>query len=260
MTTDIRSPLVEVFLKGDVERDVRLLAARGAFAPRARDQMTLLMMLVSDLDTDIAATAAATLDTIDREILASFLASSEATEELRAYFATRGIEPGPVARPDAERPLVVGEGDVAEPDEAAQADSENESVQQRLTKMTVPDKARLAMRGSREERGILIRDSNKLVSTSVLSSPKITESEIESIARMTSVSDEILRTIARTRAWVKSYAVAAALVRNPKTPLAISLNLLGRLSDRDLRTLATNRNIPEVLRLNARKKLVTSKP
>jgi hypothetical protein len=58
---------------------------------------------------------------------------------------------------------------------------------------------------------------------------------------------------------MKNYAVAAALARNPKTPVGVSMNLLSRLNDKDLRALSTNRNVAEVVRASARKKLVIDK-
>jgi hypothetical protein len=125
--------------------------------------------------------------------------------------------------------------------------------------MSVPQKMSRATKGTREERAILIRDPNKLISVAVLSSPKLTDSEVESIAKMSSVSDEILRIISTNRNWMKSYVVVSALARNPKTPLAVSMNLLQRLNEKDLKTLSTNRNIPEVLRTTARKKVVLEK-
>jgi hypothetical protein len=73
------------------------------------------------------------------------------------------------------------------------------------------------------------------------------------------VSDEILRIIANNRNWMKNYVVASALARNPKTPLPVSMNLLNRLNEKDLKTLSTNRNVPEVLRTTARKKVVLDK-
>ena len=76
---------------------------------------------------------------------------------------------------------------------------------------------------------------------------------------MANVSDEILRMIGFSRAWTKSYAVVHALVKNPKTPVAMSMNFLQRLNERDLKVLSTNRNVPEVLRVTARKKVVIDK-
>jgi hypothetical protein len=133
------------------------------------------------------------------------------------------------------------------------------SLLQRLAAMTIAQRVVRAMKGSREERAILIRDPNKLVSASVLSSPKLTETEIEAIARMANVAEEVLRIIGRTRAWMKSYAVAVALAKNPKTPIALSMNLLSRLTDKDLRMISTDRNVPDVLRTTARRKVVLDK-
>jgi hypothetical protein len=92
----------------------------------------------------------------------------------------------------------------------------------------------------------------------VLSSPKLSGPEVESIARMTNVSDEVLRIIGTNRAWTKSYGVILGLVKNPKTPLAMSMNMMARLNDRDLQQLSVDRNVPEPLRVAARKKVVAN--
>ena len=93
-----------------------------------------------------------------------------------------------------------------------------------------------------------------MVSAAVLSSPKLTENEIESFARMANVGEEVLRVIGSNRTWVKNYSVAANLVRNPKTPIAMSLTLMHRLHEKDVKTLSTDRNVPEPIRIAARKK------
>jgi len=105
-------------------------------------------------------------------------------------------------------------------------------------------------------RSILIRDPNKMISAAVLSSPKVTENEIESFARMASLSEDVLRIIAQNRAWTKSYKVVLGLTKNPKTPLAMALNFMSRLNSTDLKGLSVDRNIPEGLRIAARKKVV----
>lgn len=248
--------LLDFFRRGDVARDIRLLAARGALAPAAHEQLGLLMLLVGDADPGVADAAEATLQAIPRDLLAAFLSRSDVTAETRAFFAARGVEPSGSPPADASAPLVERGSDPSdEPGEEAPP-ADEQSALERIAAMSVPQRAALAMKGSREERAILIRDPNKLVAVAVISSPKLTDSEVEGIARMANVSDEILRIIARTRAWTKNYAVVAALARNPKTPLPISMNLLPRLSDRDLRALSTDRNVPDVLRVTARKKLV----
>jgi hypothetical protein len=252
-----RSPLLDFFRRGEVARDIRLLAAQGALAPRAHEQLGLLMLLVGDQDPEIARAAEGTLSAIPKGSLAAFLARSDVTGDLRAFFAARGIEPADVPAPSTDDPLI----DTSLPSDAEDDESEEAKAGalQKIAALNPAQKVALAMKGTREERGILIRDANKIVAVAVLSSPKITETEVESIAKMASVSDEILRIIALTRAWVKSYNIVAALTRNPKTPVAISMNLLSRLNDRDLRMLSSDRNVPDILRITARQKLVISK-
>lgn len=254
MQTGFRTPLLDFFRRGEVARDIRLLAAQGALAPRAHEQLGLLVLLVDDSDPDIARAAEATIQAIPRKPLEAFLARSDVAAELRSFFAARGIYPSGTAAADSDLPIV----DISSPVEAA-ADADEASAIQRISRLNVAQRLALAMKGTREERAILIRDPNKLVAVAVLSSPKMSETEIESIARMASVSDEILRIIANSRQWMKRYAVVAALARNPKTPVAISMNLLPRLTDRDLRAISADRNVPEVLRITARQKVVLQK-
>jgi hypothetical protein len=283
MDPGLRTPLLDFFRRGEVDRDIRLQAARGALAPRAQEQLALLILLVSDQDPAIARAAEETLALIPRGTLAAFLGGSDVTAEMREFFHQRGIEPEAPVAEMSDEPLVdlaplpgapVSELPVPDASDVPALDdlpelaplpgedpeeARKRSVTQRLATMTVAQRMSVAMKGSREERAILIRDPNKLVCTSVLSSPKLTESEIESIAKMANVSEEILRIVGSNRAWVKNYNVAHALARNPKTPVGMSMNLLSRLNDKDLRALSTNRNVPEILRVTARKKIVVNK-
>jgi RNase P/RNase MRP subunit POP5 len=126
-----------------------------------------------------------------------------------------------------------------------------------LASLSVIERVKLAMNGTREHRAQLIRDPNRLVASAVLSSPKVTESEVEAFAKMGNVSEEVLRIISTNRTWVKQYSVALGLARNPKTPPAISMHLLHRLTERDVKALAADRNVPELLR-NAARRLTSS--
>ena len=255
MEIGVRTPLIDFFRRGDVAHDVRLLAAQGGIAARAHEQLALLVLLSSDPEPDVAAAANATIGMIPPPSLSAFLARSDVPTEMREFFAKRGVEPAEVPAQEADKPIV----DTAPEPEIADDEDDEKSAMQRLSEMNVPQKMARATKGTREERAILIRDPNKLIAVTVLSSPKLTDSEVESIAKMSSVSDEILRIISRDRSWMKNYVVVSALARNPKTPLAVSMNLLSRLSEKDLKTLSTNRNVPEVLRTSARKKIVLEK-
>ena len=136
-------------------------------------------------------------------------------------------------------------------DERGQADKV--SAVQRIYRLNTAEKIITALKGSREERAILVRDANRLVATSVLGSPRLTDAEIESFAGMKSLSEEMLRIIGGHREWTKRYQVVASLVRNPKTPIGMSLTLVPRLNTRDIKSLTVDRNVPEVIRKHAQK-------
>lgn len=250
MDPGLRSPLVDFFRRGEVAHDVRLFAAQGAFAPRAHDQLAILLVLLDDPHPDVARTAAATIDRLPEGSLARFLSRSDVPTAMREFFVARGIVPASTGAESGDHPLVDA---AADEDEDKVPDTEDPKV---LAMLPVIQRMKLAMRGTREQRGQLIRDSNRLVAAAVLSSPKLTEAEIEAFARMANLSEDILRIIAMNRSWTKNYNVIAALARNPKTPPAMSMNFLQRLNDRDLKMISIDRNVSEPVRLAARKFVV----
>jgi hypothetical protein len=262
MDSGLKTPLLDLFHRGDVAKDIRLQAAQGAMAPRAHEQVGLLMMLVNDQDPEVAAAAEATLAAIPRESLERFLARSDASPEMLEFFMARGVQPAEVPLVEVDKPLLDLGGAPPEPpvdDGVPPEGRERQSTLQKIAALTVAQRMALAMKGTREERSILIRDPNKIVGVAVLSSPKINEAEVESIAKMTTLSEELLRMIAFSRAWTKNYGVIHALVKNPKTPLAVSINFLSRLTEKDVRAISSNRNVADALRITARKKIVLDK-
>lgn len=128
---------------------------------------------------------------------------------------------------------------------------ERVSLIRRVMLMNVKDRVKLAMKGDREARAILIRDSNKLVATAVINNPRITEQEIEGITAMRTVSDEVLRLIALNRAWSRGYAIIHNLARNPRTPIATAMGILTRLRAKDLEVMAKSKNVSETVRRQA---------
>jgi hypothetical protein len=250
MDPGFRSPLVDFFKRGEVARDVCLLAAAGTLAPRAHEQIALLVLLSDDADPEIAATANATIAMLPPAPLKAFLARGDVPPQMRDFFAARGTDPGDTPASDADAPLLETEPAAA----AAPADeTEEPEAAQVLASLPIIERMKLAMKGTKGQRSQLIRDSNKLVAAAVLSSPKLTESEVETFAKMANVSEDVLRTIATNRSWVKNYGVIAGLTKNPKTPPGISMQMVQRLNERDLKMLAIDRNVPEGVRLAARK-------
>lgn len=148
----------------------------------------------------------------------------------------------------------IDEAALAEAAAAAESDlARRQTLIQRLAKMTVAQRVQFAMKGGSEARRTLIRDNNKVVQRAVLQSPRLTDQEVEAFAGMTSLTDEILRSIAGNRAFRKNYTVVRNLVNNPKTPLDVTLHMLPILNAVDLKRLTTNKNVPETLRTTALK-------
>jgi hypothetical protein len=252
------TPLLDFFKRGEVERDVRLQAAQGALAPRAHEQLAILVLLLEDPDREIRDTAEETLNKIPVEALTSFLARSDVPVDLREFFGDRGIFPDeiPPIEVDADEPLI----DTDETNLGSDDDDEEtrKSGTQALAAMNFPERLRAAVKGTREMRAILIRDPNKMIAASVLSSPKVSIPEVESFARMQNVSEDVLRIIGSNRAWLKGYGVILALTKNPKTPIGMGMTLMTRLTTKDLAKLAVDRNVSEALRISARKKVVAN--
>jgi len=226
------------------------MAAQGALAPRAHEQLALLVMLSDDPDPEISRATADTLASLPEQPLRAFLARPDVPEEIRRFFSSRGVDSNGVAAAASEEPLIDTLAELAEvPEESGESEAERKP----LSSLPVIERIKLAMKGSREQRGQLVRDSNKLVAAAVLSSPKITEAEVEAFTKMGNVSEDVLRLIGMNRAWTKNYGVIAGLCRHPKTPPALSMQMAHRLNERDLKMLAIDRNVPEALRALARK-------
>lgn len=128
---------------------------------------------------------------------------------------------------------------------------ERVSLIRRLMLMNVKDRVKLARKGDREARSILIRDSNRVVAAAVINNPRITDQEAENIATMRTVADEVLRLMAMNRNWARSYTIIHNLARNPRTPIPTVINILPRIRTKDLQNLAQNRNVSDAIRRQA---------
>ena len=124
----------------------------------------------------------------------------------------------------------------------------HQNAHARLLRMNVYERIRRAVRGTQEERAILINSRNRLIQRSVLSCPKLTDIEIERFAASRSVAEEVISMIADNRRWTRSYPIILALALNPKTPVYTANKLLPRLSQRDKVRVSRDRNINPVTR------------
>jgi hypothetical protein len=186
------------------------------------------------------------------EILQFLLNHPRTPESIREFVAQALHLPVPVIVPE--------EGSVSALEEESHEKEwiEKRRVQslfQTVQKLKVGEKILLALRGSKEIRTLLMRDSSREVIMTVLDNPKMTDSEIEIIAKQKTTPDDILRKIAKKREWLKNYAIVQSLVSNPKTPISIAMSLLPRLRDKDLHLLEKNRNVSEAVRATVKRTL-----
>lgn len=256
MDPGFKSPLIDFFRRGEVARDVRMLAAQGAMAPRAIEQLALLVLLSDDPDLEVTRAANATIEALPVEALSAFLGREDTPREMREFFAARGVHANAAVAASAgefDEPLLDTLSELPVESEAETSDPDRKAI----SSLPVLDRIKLAMKGTREQRAVLVRDSNKLVAAAVLSSPKLTDSEIEQFTKMGNVGEDVLRMIGHNRAWLKNYGVVLGLCKHPKTPPAISMQILQRLNEKDLKMLAIDRNVREGLRVLAKK--MTSK-
>ena len=135
--------------------------------------------------------------------------------------------------------------------------SANKNTHARLLKMSVHERIVCAIRGTKEERAVLVNSRNRLIQRSVLACPKLTDIEVERYASSRSVAEEVIRMIAENRRWLRQYPVVVALALNPKTPVYTANKLIPRLSHRDKARLSRDRNVSPVVRQMALKMLDT---
>lgn len=155
----------------------------------------------------------------------------------------------------------IAEEDMVNPPEEMFTEEERKSKKvisayNKIMRLNVPEKIKLAILGTREERAILIRDYNKQVSQAVLKSPKLTAVDVQVISTFRQVDSDVLQGIANTKKWLKDYGIVMNLVRNPKTPQGTALHLLNRVTMTDLKILKMNKNVPEIVRRTAQRMIV----
>ena len=130
-------------------------------------------------------------------------------------------------------------------------DEQRQNLHNKINGMSTPEKFRLAIFANREVRSKLIHDPKKMIALAVLKNQKMNESEVLQYAQRKDLPEDVISTIAKEHKWQKHYPIKFAVVSNPKTPLAMALNLLPQLHVRDLKALSRDQNVASVLRRKA---------
>jgi len=168
---------------------------------------------------------------------------SDAPQDLHAIAAS--VERG-------DDPYVVPDEMLVEPEPDKPV---NKSLYAQILGMTVGERIKLALKGNKDARAILIRDPNRLIQQFVMQNPRISDDEVVAIARNRNLDSEILRKIGDHKYWPRNYQVRLALVTNPKTPLATVLHYVNSIMERDLRLLAKSKNVSATVVAQARRML-----
>lgn len=176
---------------------------------------------------------------------------------LRNYLGEEGAFVDNVSDAGAEKSLDIEKSGTAA-DNGESEEKKHLSIELRIQQMNVGEKIKMALKGDKETRRVLIKDTNREVYMSVLENPGMKESEVELLTKNTGTNSEILRTIGRNREWTGNRNVVKSLLLNPKTPLDVSVRFLPRLSLRELELIDKSRSLPSALRANA-KRLIAQK-
>src|SRR5262245_6888189 len=91
-----------------------------------------------------------------------------------------------------EDPYVVPDELLVEPEERKPL---NPSLYSQILRMKVGEKLKLALKGNKEARTILVRDANRLIQRFVLQNPRISDDEVLAIAKNRSIDQDMLRKI-----------------------------------------------------------------
>ena len=223
-------------------------------------QNELRLLRHDDIVRGICANPSAPASTVDGACdfcVRNGLVLADVPQMVEAHRRVHGSDPAGLAAEDsAARLMDEFRAELATEPEGPVAPSELDdrrlNMTQRILRMSVSQKIKLATLGNREARTILLRDANRLVCLAAAQSPRITEPELLSLAASRTASADVLRYIYEKRELLKVYPLRASLVRNPKVPLPTALKLLPTLQEKDIRELARDRNVPATVQSQAR--------
>jgi hypothetical protein len=187
--------------------------------------------------------AQAVAPAVEEEVVAQFVSANAA--EIAAEKDKRFELTGGTQEEIAQVAPEIAPAQVAPPDKPK---NERLSPLQKIARLSVGERVKLAMLGNKEERSLLVRDGSRVVYAAVMASPKLTDQEVETIASLKNVQEGVLREVARNRKFIKNYTVMKNLVNNPRCPMDLSLNFIKNLMPQDLKNLSLNKGVPETVR------------
>jgi hypothetical protein len=265
------SPAVAAYVRPGTPLEVRMAGCSAAESMATNDRLMLLFCLSKDADPTVRAASLSCFKNVPIEVIIEYMECAnphpmvlDAIHLLWHNYSE--------ASPAPEAPVFADEdGLEAAPDEydldaeLEEEDPVNEDDEQFLSKykmiqlMGIGEKIKMALSGDKEWRSLLVKDSNRLVSGSVIKNPRITESEILALIKAGIQNDEIMRLICANKEWIKSYKIRKALVENNRTPVRNAMRYLGTMGVKDLASFAKSKNISSVISNMAKRLLLNKK-
>jgi hypothetical protein len=282
------SAAAAAYVRADVAKEDKMRAARREVTLPPGDVGVLLFFLSRDPDPDVKGAAMQSLRDLPEELLLSVV-MSPGTHPLvldalaRIHGDNVGLAEAILTHPDVNDQTVeflagkgygdsdedLSGGDVGSSEEgektaddeesSAPEESREEETEEHLSKyklmqhMSIGEKIKMALTGDKEWRCLLIKDTNKLVSTAVMKNPRITDPEVLAIAKSIELNEEIFRLLCNNKEWIKIYPIRKALVENIKTPLPKALRFLATLNVKDILALSKSKNISSTIARQAQR-------
>ena len=264
------SPAVAAFVRPGTSPEIKLTACITADGMATPDRVMLLFCLSKDADPAIRATAISRLSELPEEVIREYVNGASPHPLVLGALPPIGhncTETPPTAEKPArekneQEPAMT---DIPPDTEAGEEKPVNEESEEFLSKykkaqvMGIGEKIKMALSGDKEWRSLLVKDSNKLVSGSVIKNPRITEGEILTLIKSGIQNDEIMRLICANKEWIKNYTMRKALIENSRTPIQNAMRYLGTMSEKDLSYLAKSKNVATVISTMAKRLLLNKK-
>ncbi|MGD0584512.1 MAG: hypothetical protein ABSA86_01875 [Oryzomonas sp.] len=281
------SPAVAECLRPGQSTEERLRRLESASVLEPFDRFMLIFCLMRDDDHEVKAAAQSAFSSLPGETLLAVAGSQDAHPAVldaiaKVHYQRDGIaeallesgllstparsflqkiiEHRPQSHESHESHESHDSDDSDESDEALSEDSEEfQSKYQMAQVMGIGEKIKMAMTGDKEWRSVLIKDANKLVSTSVIKNPRFSEAEVVALLKSGIQNDEIMRLICANKEWVKNYNIRKALVDNNRTPIQKALRYLATLNDKDIAGYAKSKNVSSVVSTQAKRIILNKK-
>jgi len=282
------SPAVAAYVRPATPVEIRLAGCQAAAGLKPFDRITLLFCLSKDPDQAVKSSAIDQLKILPEDVVAEYSVSESAhpqvlesvvrilSENFSAHViptsnSTSNVTDGCTSEDQEEvsgmlQSLIPGESDVEEDETPSDEDVVvDEDGEEFLSKykisqmMGIGEKIKMALSGDKEWRSILIKDTNKLVSGSVMRNPRITEAEVLRLIKAGVQNDEIMRLICANKEWIKSYQIRKSLIENNRTPVQSAIRYLATMGEKDLTGFAKSKNITSVISTMAKRMLLNKK-